>query len=123
MTIQQPMLSTMETSAVTSLSASISYIGVGTGTSTPVVTQTQLDGETYREVIFATDSSANTFTTSLFLDVTENNTNVVNEIGAFNSSSGPTMISRNRTTTSTKTSSKEFFYDIKYEINATNSTI
>ena len=120
MTVQQTTLTTLETGAVTTLSGLITHIAVGTGTSTAVVTQTQLDGETYREAIFATDSTSNTFTTSLFLDVTENIGEVVAEIGAFTSSSGATMVSRDNTIVSTKTSSKEFFYDLKYEISATN---
>lgn len=120
MTVQTSILTSLETGAVTTLSSSISHIAVGTGTSTPTVTQTQLDGETYREAIFTTSTTANTYTTSLFLDVTEGNGDLIGEIGAFNSSSGATMVSRNLTTQSTKTSSKEFYYDIKYTINATN---
>lgn len=122
MTVQTAMLTTMETAAVVTLSASISYIGVGTGTTAPVVTQTQLVGETYREALFIEATTANTYTTSLFLDVTENNGEVVAEIGAFNSSSGATMVSRNNTTVSTKTSSKEFYYDIKFQVTSTNIT-
>jgi len=121
MTIQQTILTTLETGAVTTLSGLVSHMAVGTGTTTPSITQTQLDGETYREAIFTSATTVNTFTTSLFLDVTENNTNVIGEIGAFTSSSGATMVSRNLTILSTKTSSKEFYYDVKIEINATNS--
>jgi len=121
MTIQTAILTDIETSAVTTLSNNVSYIGVGTGTSTAVVTDTQLDGETYREAIFTSASTANIFTTALYLDVTENNGNSIGEIGAFTSSSGVIMVSRNLTTVSTKTTSKEFYYDIKYTINATNN--
>lgn len=120
MTIQTEMLTTLETGAVTVLSASISHIGVGTGSSTVTVTQTQLDAETIREEIFTSATTVNTFTSALYLDVTENNGEVVREIGVFNSSSGATMVSRNLTTVSTKTSSKEFYYDVKYTITATS---
>lgn len=120
MTIQTAMLTTLESGAVITLSSSISHIGVGTGNSTATVTQTQLDAETYRESIFTTASTLNTFTTALYLDVTENNGEVVREIGVFNSSSGATMVSRNLTTVSTKTSSKEFYYDVKYTVTSTN---
>lgn len=120
MTVQTVMLTTIETAAVNTLASSISHIGVGTGTSTPIVTQTQLDAETIREEIFTSATTVNTFTSALYLDVTENNGEVVREIGVFNSSSGATMVSRNLTTVSTKTSSKEFYYDVKYTITATS---
>lgn len=121
MTIQTAILTAIETGAVVTISTYVTHIGVGTGTSTPAITQTQLDAETYREAVFATASTANTFTTSLYLDVTENLSNTVSEIGVFNASSSGTMVSRNNTTSVYKTSSKELYYDIKYTISATNN--
>ena len=121
MTLQTNILATIETGAVTILSSEVSHLAVGDGTSTPLVSQTALDNETYRDAIFNTATTANTYTTSLYLDVTEANGSSIAEIGAFDSSSGATMISRNLTNVAAKTSSKEFYYDVKFEVEALNN--
>ena len=120
MTIQNPILSLFESDCVSRLNSTISHIAVGSGTTSPLPEQTQLTTETHREEIFESNITANSFTTSVFLDVTENNGNIVNEIGSFNASSSGTMVSRNLTTSSEKTSSKEFYYDVKFTISAIN---
>jgi len=121
MVVQNTILTQLETAAITSISNTITHVAVGSGTTTPDATQTQLVSEDYREALFTSSSTPNTFTTALYLDVTENNTNTVAEIGAFNSSSGGTMVSRNLTTPATKTSSKEMYFDIKYTVDAINN--
>ncbi|NCC41817.1 MAG: hypothetical protein EOM21_20865, partial [Gammaproteobacteria bacterium] len=88
MTLQISTLTEFENACIDVLNANITHIAIGTGTSTPIISQTTLDTETYREAIFESSSTSNTFTTSIFLDVTEAIGDTITEIGAFNSNSG-----------------------------------
>lgn len=121
MVIQTSILTDIDTAAVGVLDDNILYLSVGTGTTTPDVTDTTLETEVYREAVFLKDTTSNTITSALFLDVTEAVGSTITEIGAFNSSSGGTMVSRNLTTSNEKTSSKEFYFDIKYTVNTLNN--
>ena len=121
MTVQTTTLTAIESAGVTTLSNRALFIAVGTGTSTASSTQTTLDVEVLRETVFNTIAATSSYTVSMYLDVTEANGNIIGEIGTFNSSSSGTMVSRNLTTTQSKTSSKEFYYDLAFNLTATNN--
>ena len=121
MTVQTTILNAIESGAITTISSYTTHIAVGTGTSTPLVSQTTLDSEVLRENVFSTESPANNkLLVSMFLDTTEANGNTIGELGIFNASSGGTMVSRNKTNSLAKDSSTEVYYEVEYEVNASN---
>jgi len=102
---------TLASTAITaSLNSTITHIAVGSGTTTPVIGDTTLSSEDYREVKFSSLATSTKYQVSVRLDVTENNGNTINEWGAFNAGSGGTMYFRNLTTAFAKTSSNEAYY-------------
>jgi len=103
---------------ITEIDDKISHAGVGSDNTTPLVSDTELGGETYRESILSSQSLATAHKVTLYLDQTENNGNSQREIGTFNASSGGTMYTRNLVTLFDKTSDKSSRYvsTLQFEI-------
>ena len=118
---QTTILNAIKTGAITTLQSYVTHIAMGDDNTPINVSDTALQSEVYREAVLSPITTiSNTLSTSVFLDVTEGNGNTFREIGVFNASSSGTMVSRNLTTVKEKTSNKEFYYEIKYTINASN---
>ncbi len=95
------------------------HIAVGTGTGTPASTDTALGTEVLRKAIQESSSTTSTVTLSLWLATTEANGNSLTEVGSFNAASGGTMWQRDTFTAFAKTSSKEMWVDVVFEVSAT----
>jgi len=121
MVITNYRLAIIQNTAATNFSSAVTDIAVGSGSTTPVSSQTTLVTETFRDGIDNTTLLANEVSKDLLLDVTENNSNTINEIGAFDDPAAGNMESRNLTTSFAKTSDKEAYYRLKTTFTAVNS--
>ena len=118
MTFQIVGLNLVQNNSATLINGEVTHISVGNDGTTPVITDTTLGNETFRDTLFANSVSSNVTTFDVKLDVTENNGETIAEIGTFDGSSGGNMYSRNLTTSFAKTSSKEAYYRVKMTFTA-----
>lgn len=104
---------TVTTDVVSSFDTNFTFVGFGDDNTTPTVSDTTLGNETFIEARFNNTIFTNFSRIESFLDVTENNTNFIREIGVFDAISGGTMFLRNLTVAFEKTSSKSAFFTIE----------
>lgn len=113
---------TIISNLITELEDNITHIAVGDGSTAVSLSDTTLGNETFREIVFRSNTESSFLSADIKIDTTENNTNTINEIGTFNASSGGTMYTRSLTQSFNKTSTNEFYGQIKINIktNLTN---
>lgn len=122
--VTSTMHSTARTNFITSILSLVSHIGVGDDNTTPTEGDTTLGNQTLREATFSESSTSLSASFSIFLDTTENNSNSIEEIGLFDASSGGNMYQHLLTNITAKTSSIEWFGEIKINVTvANNSTL
>lgn len=112
-------LTNAQNAAATDLNSNLTHITVGDDNTTPTVGDTDLGNTTYTDTKLSSSLNGNIVTIDMFLDVTENNTNTINEIGTKDGASG-NLYTHNLTTSFAKTSSKEAFYRNKITFTASN---
>ena len=107
--------------ALASLDTNLTYVAVGSDNTTPLVTDTTLGSEDYREARFSASTGPDYFRVDLRLDITENNGNTMLEIAPFNAASSGTMYSRDLVTSLAKDATKEVQYRITYKFTTSTS--
>lgn len=97
-------------------STNVTHIATGSGTTAPLVGDTTLETETYREVAISTNTATTSFTIEIFQDISENNVNNIAEVGVFDAGSGGNMYSRNLTNIIQKSNTNEVFLEVQFNI-------
>ena len=119
-TIPSATQATAITDFLTALKPLVTHMGVGDGTSTPLITDTALENETYREAITASGPatvSSNFIFWDMKIDQAENNGNTQNEIATFDAASSGNAYTHSRLTTFDKTSAKVAYYQSILNVN------
>ena len=122
MTFQTYALNLVQNNSATLINGLVTHIAVGDDNTTPVIGDTTLGNETFRDAIYSDSVSSNVTNFDVKLDVTENNGETIAEIGTFDASSSGNMYSHNLTTSFAKTSSKEAYYRVKLTFEAEDNS-
>lgn len=115
MVVTQISLDAILSQVITGIDTTYTHIAVGDDNTTPVVGDTALGNETFRDVFLQDGTTLTTFFAEIFLDTTENNGNDIKETGIFDAGAGGNMFNRSLTNVITKTVNVEAF--IKHIIN------
>jgi len=103
--------------AIAYIQSTFTHIAVGDDNTTPVGGDTTLGNELKREVFVETSGPTNgVYVMSMRLSTTELNGSTIKEVGIFDASSGGTMLCRLLTTEYAKTSDKEVWIDVQFQI-------
>lgn len=95
----------------------VSHLALGTDNTTADTSDTVLGTEIIRKARQEYTEGTDNIIVSLWVAATEGNSNDFKEVGTFNDSSGGTMFSRDTFTSFSKTNTKEFWADIKFQFN------
>jgi hypothetical protein len=106
-------LNLVQNNSATLINGLVTHIALGDDNTTPLISDTSLGNETFRDDTYADSVSSNVTNFDVRLDVTENNGNTIAEIGTFDDDTTGNMYSHNLTTSFAKTSSKEAYYRVK----------
>ena len=120
MVITTPLLNAVLAGAVTSINTDATHIAVSTDNTTPTVSDTSLGGTELREAVFESNTTANSVSKSIFLDVTEFNGNTILKTGMYDAPSGGNLLSSSLTNTIPKDSNKEVFVEVTTTVNVVN---
>ena len=103
--------------AASYISSTFTHIAVGDDNTTPTTGDTTLGNELLRIAFTDTTGPTNgVYTMSMRISTTQLNGNTIREIGVFNAASGGTMLTRLLTTEYAKTSDKEVWIDVTFDI-------
>lgn len=97
------------TQSLTDLNSVISHFATGDDNTTPVVTDTALGNETFREALYNTVIGSNNIEFQSFQDISENNGNNIEEAGILDLASGGNLYGHALTNIIVKDSSTEVF--------------
>ena len=113
-------LTNAQNAAAVNLDGNVTHMAVGDDDTTPVIADTALGNETFRDTVFNESVADNVVNKGLRMDETENNGNTVKEIGTFDGVAPGNMSNHKLTTSVAKTSAKVFFYRLKTTFVASN---
>ena len=106
---------------ITALDTNITHGAVGDDDTAPAEGDTTLTSETYRDAEFSKTIGATSFSTTIFMDTAENNSNDIKETGTFNAGAGGTMYNHSLTNIISKTVDGEVFVENKFNITTSTS--
>ena len=121
MVLTQTFLDDAEAEVLALVLSTGTHIAIGTGTTTPASTDTALETEVLRKTIQESSTSGSTVTLSFWAATSEGNSNSFTEVGSFNAGATGDMIERDLFTAFAKTTEKELWIDVVFEVSTTQS--